>query len=297
MRSADAFGSLHPAVGFLYFGLVVAFSMILMHPVCLAVSLGCAFAYAVRLKGGRAVRFALLYLLPLMLATALLNPAFSHAGATTLTYLPDGNPLTLESVVYGLAAAAMFASVMCWFGCYTESMTSDKFVYLFGRVSPALSLVVSMTLRAVPRFRAQLRAVSNARKCMGPNVGNGIPARVKNALAVFSVLVTWALEDAVDTAESMKSRGYGLPGRTAFSVYRFGGRDRAALLWLLLCGGYIALGARLGGVSWRYFPTIRGTAAGAFPASVFLCHLALCITPLAIDIWEDRKWNALRSAI
>ena len=66
------------------------------------------------------------------------NLAFNHEGATILAYLPSGNPLTLESIVYGLSAAVMMASVILWFSCYNAVMTSDKFAYLFGRVIPAL---------------------------------------------------------------------------------------------------------------------------------------------------------------
>ena len=37
----------------------------------------------------------------LMLLAAVLNPAFSHHGATVLAYFPTGNPLTLESITGG----------------------------------------------------------------------------------------------------------------------------------------------------------------------------------------------------
>ena len=84
---------------------------------------------------------------------ALVNPAFNHEGATILTYLPSGNPLTMESMFYGVAAAVMLASVVLWFSSYNEVMTSDKFVYLFGRIIPALSLVLSMALRFIPKFK------------------------------------------------------------------------------------------------------------------------------------------------
>ena len=38
MRYSDVFGSCHPAVNFLYFVLVIAFSMCLTHSVCLLLS-------------------------------------------------------------------------------------------------------------------------------------------------------------------------------------------------------------------------------------------------------------------
>ncbi len=296
MRHTDYFSLCHPAVSFAYFALVLALSMCLMHPAALAASLVSALTYSIYLRGRRAVRFCLVYMLPMLLLTALVNPAFSHEGATILAYLPSGNPLTLESVAYGLAAAAMLAAVVVWFTCCSEIMTSDKLVYLFGRVAPSLSLVLSMTLRFVPRFVARMRAAADARRGMGSGASApGALKRTKNAAAVLSATVTWALENAVETADSMKSRGYGLPGRTAFSIYRFDDRDRTALLWLTFCAVYIISGSAAGGLYFRYYPTVRGAEPSVFSASLLLCYLSLCLTPMILNIKEDVKWRRLRS--
>ena len=166
MRNKDAFSGHHPTINFLYFALVLLFSMCLMHPVYLAISLTGALAYDIYLKGRKAARFAVMGLLPMAVFAALVNPAFNHEGATILTYLPSGNPLTLESMLYGAAAAVMLASVVLWFSSYNEVMTSDKFVYLFGRVIPALSLVfpcrcaLSRSSRRRCRRSAKRRRVS-----------------------------------------------------------------------------------------------------------------------------------------
>lgn len=167
MRNKDAFSGYHPTINFLYYALVLLFSMCLMHPVYLAISLTGALAYDIYLKSRKAVRFAVMGLLPMAAVAALVNPAFNHEGQTILTYLPSGNPLTLESMLYGVAAAVMLASVVLWFSSYNEVMTSDKFVYLFGRVIPALSLVLSMALRFIPKFKAQMQVVSEAQACIG----------------------------------------------------------------------------------------------------------------------------------
>ena len=294
----DTFSSYHPIINFLYFALVLTFTMVLMHPAALLISLGSAAAYGICLSGRRAVRFQLTFLLPMLAMAALFNPLFNHEGATILTYLPSGNPLTLESILYGLAAAVMLAAVAAWFSCYTAVMTSDKFVYLFGRVIPALSLVLSMTLRLVPKFKAQLHAVSEAQRCVGRDVSHGpLLQRFRSAVTILSILVTWALENAIETADSMKSRGYGLPGRTAFSIYRFDGRDRAALAWLGFCGFYILCGWAAGGLSWRYYPTVRGAAASPLTVSFPLVYLALCLTPVILEGREARRWKRLQSTI
>lgn len=243
------------------------------------------------------MRFSLLYMLPMLLMAVIINPAFNHEGATILTYLSSGNPLTLESIAYGVAAATMLVSVIAWFSCYNEVMTSDKFVYLFGRIIPALSLVLSMTLRFVPKFKAQILVVSESQRCVGRDISNGsLLQRTKNAITIFSIMVTWCLENAIETADSMKSRGYGLPGRTAFSIYRFDSRDKAALCWLGFCGLYIISGWVAGGVYFRYYPTMKGVSLSAFPISFMLVYLALCLTPVILNCNEDRKWTAIKEA-
>ena len=296
LQSRDAFSSYHPAVDFLYFGLVLFFTMCFLHPACLLLSLAAALRYAVCLNGRRAVRRSLRYLLPAALLAALVNPAFNHQGATILTYLPSGNPLTLESIAYGLAAAALLSAVVTWFSCYTAVMTSDKFVYLFGRVIPALSLVLSMALRFVPRFQVQARAVSQAQRCVGRDVSDGsLLQRLRNGVTILSILLTWCLENALETADSMKSRGYGLPGRTAFSIYRLDDRDQAALWWLGALGGYILSMWGAGGFACRYFPTFRLAPRDGWSLSGLLAFGLLCLTPVIIDRREDRQWTRLRS--
>ncbi|MBE6032347.1 MAG: energy-coupling factor transporter transmembrane protein EcfT [Firmicutes bacterium] len=294
----DAFSTYHPTINFLYFALVILMAMFFMHPVCLGISLFCALAYSIYLRGKKAVAFNLKYMLPLLILTAILNPAFNHRGITILTYLPSGNPLTAESIAYGLAAAVMLITVIGWFACYSTIMTSDKFVYLFGRVIPALSLILSMALRFIPRFRAQMKVVINAQRCVGRDLKQGkLLDRCKNGLKILSIMITWSLENAIETADSMKSRGYGLPGRTAFSIFRFDGRDLKALLFLLATGGYVIFGALTGGIEYRYFPSMQGIGLTPFSLSLFICYLALCLSPVIIDLWEDRKWQSLQSKI
>ena len=288
---SDAFSRYHPLVNFLFFALVLAYSMVLMHPVCLLISLLGAVLYVIRLGGRKGLRFSLRVALPVLLLAVIVNPAFTHEGVTILTYLPSGNPLTLESILYGIAAGAMLCAVLLWFVCYNRVMTSDKFVYLFGRVIPALSLVLSMTLRFVPRFKQQMDVVRQAQFCIGSDTASG----ARRAVTVFSIMVTWALENAVETADSMKARGYGLKGRTAFSIYRIEERDRYALLFLGFCGLYLACGAAAKGLRWWYYPMLSGVLLEPVTVSIYLVYLALCLTPVLLDRREARQWRCSRS--
>ena len=298
VKYKDSFSEYHPSVNFVYFTLVLLFSMFFINPVYLAISLSSACAYTIYLSGFKAFCSTAKYLVPMMILSAVICPAFNHAGVTVLTYFPSGNPLTLESILYGIATSVMLACVITWFSCFNAVITSDRFVYLFGRVIPALSLILSMTLRFVPRFKKQIRTVADAQRCIGRDVSSGsIVKRISNAVTILSIVITWSLEDAMDTANSMKSRGYGLSGRTAFSIYEFSKRDKIALLWLAFCGFYILAGYISGGIYFRFFPTVKGVPLTLQTASFALCHLALSLTPVIINVTEDRKWIRLRSGI
>ena len=294
----NEFKTYHPIVNLVYFVLVIGFSCFFMHPVCLAISLVSAFTYSVMLKGRKAIKTNLIYMLPMLLLMAIINPLFNHEGITVIKYFPSGNPLTMESVIYGFCAAVMIVSVITFFSCYNAVFTSDKFIYLFGRVIPSLSLVISMTLRFVPRFITQIKAVTNAQRCIGRDVMHGsIIKRAKYGLNILSIMATWALENSILTADSMKARGYGIEGRTAFSIYKFDKRDKRALICILALGFYTLLGKVLGKLDFSYFPSLKAQGISLFSVSVFLAYLILCIYPILIEIREVRRWKSLTSKI
>ena len=292
----DTFQKYHPLVNFLYFTLVIGFAMALNHPLAQGISFACACIYAIQAEGKKAVLFALKWCLPVMLVTAFMNPAFSHEGVTILLYFPTGNPLTLESILYGLSSGVMIATVMLWFLNFNRCVTSDKFIYLFGRVIPAMSLVLSMTLRFIPKFKSQMNTVIEAQRSIGRDISQGsLWQRTKTAITVLSIMITWALENAIETADSMKSRGYGLKGRSAFSIYRFDDRDKTAIVYLLFCGLHLICGVIVSAFGFRYFPSIRYIGLNTLTLSFQFVYLILCIMPVMLNGLEERKWKAIHS--
>ncbi len=288
----DFFSDYHPFINLTYFTFVISLSLVLTHPLAQGISLVCAIIYAVSINGKKSLMFLLKYCLPMILLTAFINPAFNHEGATTLLFFPNGNPLTLESILYGFSAGVMIITTLLWFSSFNRVMTTDKFIYLFGKVIPALSLILSMSLRFVPKFKSQMQTVTEAQRSMGRDVSNGsLFERTKTAIHIFSIMITWSLENAIETADSMKSRGYGLRGRTAFSVYRFDERDKYTLAWLSFCGLFIIAGAILSAFGFRYFPDIRYAAFDMTTIPFYCVYSALCITPVILNLKEERKWK------
>lgn len=293
----DAFSQMHPIVNFIFFAFVIGFSMFIMNPACLLISLVCALVNALYLNGKKAVRLSVLYLLPTIIIIAIVNPVFNHDGVTMLAYFPWDNPLTLESIIYGIATAVLLSSIVLWFSCFNEVMTSDKFIYLFGRIVPSLSLVLSMALRFVPKFIFQFNVIRNSQKCIGRDISDGkLLQRLKNAAKIISIMISWALENAIETADSMKSRGHGLKGRTAFSIYRFSKRDAAVLSLIMTSGVILIIMSVLDVAKFRYFPSVKGNVISAPAIIYYALYFSLMIMPLAINVWEGIKWKRLRSA-
>lgn len=272
--------------------------MFVMHPIFLACSCIGGMAYYLYLKKWKALKTALWMMLPVFLISAVINPLFTHKGVTILAYFRNGNALTLESILYGLASGVMLVSVLNWFSCYQVVMTSDKFIYLFGKVIPAMSLILSMVFRFVPKFQIQIEKISNSQKCIGRDITNGRPLnRAHHGMKIMSVITTWALENSVETADSMKSRGYGLRGRNNFSIYRFDTRDKI-MTTIMTAMGLVVIGGIAGKiVSFLYYPMIVINETTPLAIVVYVCYGALCLLPVAVNVVEDIKWHYLRSKI
>lgn len=294
----DMFSGCHPIINFVFFTIVMLFTMCFLQPYYLGVSFLAAFCYSVYLNGLRGLKFNLLIALPMLILAAVLNPLFTHEGMTILTYFGNGNPLTLESILYGLASAVMFTAVILWFSCYNAIMTSDKFIYLFGRVIPAISLVFSMVLRFVPNFKSQLKIISNGQKCIGRDLHQGTRRqRIYNGFRILSILVTWALENGIETADSMRSRGYGLNGRTSYSFFRFDTRDKilSVAIFLMLVITFVPV--ITGDVFIYYYPMVQMNDPTVWAILDYIVFSVLCFLPLLLDVVEDVKWHVLKSRI
>ena len=291
----DAFAGFHPAVNLCFFAAAIGLTMFLMHPVFLTISVVCAIGYLIRLQGGRGVVRQVGYLLPVLLFMAALTSLFNQDGVTVLFYLPGEDPVTLEAVCFGFCSAGMMGASILWFNCCNVVFTTDKIIYLFGRIIPSLSLLISMTLRFVPRFKDYLQTTMQVQEAMEPPKTR--LDTLKQALTAFSATVSWAMEQSIVTADSMKSRGYGSAGRTAYAIYRFESRDGLILLFLAaLCAGTI-LPWVLGGVQWSFYPAMSGALLGAEQMISYLSFTGVCMMPLIIDWKEDCKWSSLRSKI
>ncbi|NLD20624.1 MAG: energy-coupling factor transporter transmembrane protein EcfT [Clostridiales bacterium] len=278
------FDSYHPAINLIYFTAVTAFTVSFHHPVYLAIAYVSAFAYSVKLNGIRAMVFNLC-LIPLILAYGAWYSYYNHFGSTYIRQNFIGNEITLEAVVFGLVIGVTAATVIMIMSCVFAVFSSDKVVYLFGRVSPKLSLFLSIMLRSIPRIKQTAVRVNVSRRGIGRGCGQGtILRRLTNMVCVFSILITWTAESFIESSQSMKSRGYSLRGRTAFSIYRFDNRDRCFVVAIFLCLTFIAVAVAFNQTNIYYDPQIVMNRVTPVSYVFYAVYGILFCMPLVLQI-------------
>lgn len=287
------FEKFHPVVNLLYFISVILFSMIFMHPVCIGISVVCFVLYSIYLGGANALKFNMFFMVPMLIVAIMMNVLFNHEGVTIIAYFPDGNPFTMESLIYGIASAFLLVSVVAVFSVINKIMTTDKLLCVFGRITPSLSLIMSMTLRFVPRFITHIKSVYQANSDEDLKLFDKLKLAVKS----FYATVGWAMENSIETADSMRARGYGLCRRTAYSNFKLGKRDTFLLCLIMGLDVAIVLLKVFAKVSWQYFPKIEFGEIEGFELLFFCVYLALFLLPFIIEVWEVFRWKLLRSKI
>lgn len=291
-----SFSSLHPLVLIVYFLSILVVSMFSTNPVLLFISLVGGMMFFCMMNSKKAFFTDLAFYIPMFLLIAIINPIFSHNGVTPLFFM-NGNPVTLEAILYGGNIALMLLAVVYWCKCYSLIMTTDKFLFLFGKLIPKLALVLSMALRFIPLFREKHREFRMVQGASGLYDKKGFVNKIMCELKVFSALVTWSLENSVDTALSMKARGYGIKGRTHFSMYKFRKRDGLILAINLILFSVVSVGMAGGFVDFSFYPFVTEVNTGFFQIIVYISIGIMSLLPFVTELWEVIVWKYSMSKI
>lgn len=285
----------NPITAFLWIILTAGIAMFSMNPILLCIStVGAALYFYVRNPDAKLV--SLLPWLLLLLLSALMNPLFSHNGATVL-FVMNHNPITLEALVYGLMLGLAMLAVIYWFKSFQQLMTSDKLLYIFGSLFPKLTLVLSIALRYIPLLKKQIRQIRDSQKALGLFKEENLLDRFRGELRIFSVLVTWALENGIITADSMTARGYGIGRRSRFALFHFRLSDGLMCIGCALLSALTIVPMALGALDFRFYPTIRPHDMSLLSAAAYYAYGLLCLFPSILELEENLRWKSLRSKI
>ena len=289
------FEDYHPLVQFFYFMALGVIAACFVHPVTVVLSLFGAVCFFL-IRNGKRGAVTHLYSLLLLLAITLINPLFRHHGATVLLIV-NHNPVTLESILYGVCSGAMLVGVLYWFRSMSQIMSADRLLYLFGRVSPRLGLIVSMALRYVPLFMRQARKVGTVQRMLYVEKEDNLIDKSRGAARTLSVMTSWALEQGVVTADSMAARGYATGRRTQYHLFRFGRSDAILLAATAALSAAIVIGALAGGLDISWYPYITLSPVGAASTVCYGAYAMLVVLPTALEIGGKIRWKHLQSKI
>lgn len=296
MSGQDTFSAYSPIINFIFYIGAIICGMFFIHPAFLVCAVILSAAYYLTIRGSSGIKMVL-GMIPVWIALAVINPLVNTRGSIVLFTYFNGRPYTLEALCYGIALGAMFVSVILWFMSYNSVMTSDKFIYLFGKTLPSASLILTMVLRLVPNYQKKIKQIAGARKGIGKGADSESKReKAEDGLTIVSALTSWAFEGGIITADSMRSRGYGTGKRTNFSIYKFETRDRLLLIIMLLLLAAVFLCGLKGGTTAAYTPDIslasnQWTVFGAIAYFIFLA------IPTALNLLEALTWHILRSKI
>lgn len=290
------FNNYHPFVIFTFFISTIVITMFTFHPVILGISVFSSLAYSFVLKNNKAFLISLLYYIPVLLIVMLINPLFTHAGKTVLFFLND-RAITLEAFLYGVSMAMMILSVFHWFHCYNHVMTSDKFTYLFGKIIPSIGLTISIGLNFIPKLIRQSKKINQVQKTLGLYSSGGWIDKLRNAIRLVSSLISWALENSIDTAVSMKARGYGLKGRTQFSMYSFHFTDYILLAVNMAVISLFFFGIGRPILKYSFYPIVSQVSFGIIHIIIYSIVFIFMLIPTILEIKENIKWHYLKSKI
>ncbi len=282
----DRFSKYNPKAAFSFFLVEILLTIVIFNPILLAVSFVSAFAYKLKLDGRAAFLYLLKFILPMVLLVAVFNFAFSHYGMTVLFVFRDMN-FTAESLFYGFTQGMLLGCVMMWFSCYGRVITAERFIAVFGRIIPNTALVFSMVLSFIPRLRKNAGEISDARQLV--NSENKLKKSINN----FSALITMTLEESIETADSMKARGYN-KGRNIYLKYRFSLKDLFLLVFTFIAGTVLLVFKGMGYLDFLFDPVIKMGRLSIWAVIIFA---VLSLLPVIIDFLEDMRWFYLKRKI
>lgn len=289
LGEGSSFGELHPAVSLIFYIFAIGITMFSTAPEFVAAAFVIGFVYSVLLGGLRQIKVNLMFMGPVVILMTCINTLFTHNGATVLFYL-NGSRITLEALVFGFASSILLSSVIIWFAGFNIVMTSDKLIYIFGKAAPVLGLTLSMIFRFIPLLKERYREIHQGQVCMGRQGGNMFQ-RIRITCKEVSILISWSLEAAIETSDSMEARGYGLKGRTSFHLFKMTERDTAVLVIVCFFGIVTSIACITGCTDIYYYPEIVRGDETLFRWVSFLSYVLLLSVPLVTDIIGERKWR------
>lgn len=286
----------HPFSLFCYFLSVLIFTMFFQNPIFMLMALLGATLFYLSLNKYKIDYKSIIYNLVLFLLVTITNPLFSHNGVTKLFYI-NNNAVTLEALLFGANIGLMIISVIYWFKCFNLVLTEEKILFLFGKLSPKIALILSTSLRFIPMLKEQSKKIKDSQKVMGLYATDNYLDRLKSNTRAFSAVMTYSLEKAIELGQSMEAKGYGLKGRTYYSNYKMRVNDFILLALTIFFDAIIIIAKVNGNLEFSFYPSVKISEINIQSIIGNIAFLLLCFMPFILKVKEDLNWKYYKSKI
>lgn len=289
VRPYTVFSTLHPALLCFYAFGAPLLTMMSFAPWFLIGSGVSAIMVHWFYMGGKVTKDVCLLCIPVIAVIAILNVITNPRGTHILLELKH-RPLTLESLLYGIASGMMLAGVIVWFRCFHAILSNDKFLYLFGKRLPGTALLLSMVLKLFPETRYKMQCIRMSDDSESGKEEEGVIHRIKKGLRQLSCLLEWSMEDSIETADSMKARGYGSGKRSTYQCYKMTAFDWVTGMCLLSVLIYALFGMLFRQWQFFFYPKFvmpKGNLAGVVGAAI--ACLLFQLAPIWMEIIARRN--------
>ncbi len=193
---------------------LIATSLLLYHPVALAVLALAVLAAGWGAGVGRALLLALRTAAIVAIPIVLINVLVSREGLTVFARLGDLGPfgqgdLTVEALVYGAVIALKVTVLILITALCSLAIDPDALLRICRRLSFRSAVTASLAVRMIPVLAADAQRIAEAQRTRpaGPTERRsfeGARARV----ALIGAMLTGSLDRAMDVAATLELRGF-----------------------------------------------------------------------------------------
>lgn len=283
--------SFHPYAQFLYYTGATALVMLYKHPVFLFSGAVILIIFNFQLDRGKTLKKWLVMYFFLAGFFLVLNPFLNHRGTHILFYL-GANPIMFEAIMSGIISFLSILTILILFTSYNLVITAERFLFIFSRWLPQWALLTMISMRFVPLLRRRLQEIENVQRGKGLSVTEGkLKEKVKNGVNLLQILLTWSLDEAVQTADSMSARGYGMMKRSTYNPYKMKGKDWLAISYLLIFAILGAIGGWLGDGVLSIYPVMETLSLHGREWFYLIVFILFIGSPLMIEGKEEILWR------
>jgi energy-coupling factor transport system permease protein len=285
------FDRFHPFVTFLFYAGAVSLLILMLHPLFLVTSIAVVFLINLlhdRLNGLRRWSF---FIITTFLLMVMMNPLFNERGRHLLMEI-NQHRVTVEAVVYGGMNALSIIGIIALFVSYNVIMTPNKLLFLFAKILPQFAVLLMLTLRFIPLMRRRLEEIAMVQRSKGLSVTHGSwRARARIGMLYVQTLLTFSLEEAIQTADSMKARGYGYGPRSSYEYFKMNQADWVAIMYLLSLLSF-SIVERISGYGFlTVYPLMETWHLSLMDTAVLISYTLFLIFPLLVEAGGMFRWR------